>query len=140
MIEIDNRIIDPEELLERVRRNVLNKVLPEKLDIDKRIDTRINVSKESMELLEREMNNFHKEIKKLEEQWVIQEPEIVSYRKNFASFRILVKKIVKKCVFWIIKPYWEQQIQFNGNVTKSFQDIEKIQEYIMQQMKENNSN
>lgn len=92
MIEIDNRIIDPEELLERVRRNVLNKVLPEKLDIDKRIDTRINVSKESMELLEREMNNFHKEIKKLEEQWVIQEPEIVSYRKNFASFRILVKK------------------------------------------------
>jgi len=121
MIEVDNKIIDPIILMERVRKNVLHK---------KKLDYEINASIDrNLDLcdLSRDIDLLHINIQKLNENWRIDDITIKSHRKYTGKIIILGKRFIRKMLYWFIRPYWDQHVNFNEATTKAISDMTRIQ-------------
>jgi len=121
MINIDNKIIDPKILMERVRKDVLHK---------KKIEYEMNASiNGNMDLsdLSKDIDSIYINIQKLNENWQISDMTIKSHRKYIGRFIVFVKRLVRKMIYWFIRPYWDQQVNFNAATTRAISDIARIQ-------------
>lgn len=66
-------------------------------------------------------------VTELDQAWKIQDSEIKA--KN--PLMKLLKRCIRKSVYWLIRPYWEQQCQFNRTVAASIADLYRLQsEYL----------
>jgi len=121
MIEVDNKIIDPKILMERVRKNVLNKK-----ELEYEINTSIN-SNLDLNDLSKDINSIYMNLQKLNDNWQIHDMTIRSHRRYIGKYIVFAKRVVRKIIYWFIRPYWDQQVKFNEATTKAISDITKIQ-------------
>lgn len=130
MIEIDNSIIDSTELLNRVRCNVLNK----EINIDECYKTKIsnNISVQNYNKVQDSLNLVMRNCRTMNAIWLYSGIEINT--KN--PIKKFIKRCIRKSVYWILKPYWEQQSQFNGEVTKALEGLIKIQTELIKGIEE----
>lgn len=112
MIQTDERIINSEELLNKIRTKVLNKGL------DKRASL-ANIDYDYSFILSRMRNDMLI----LERSWNIQDSEIKA-----GFIRRSIKRLIRKSVYWLIRPYWDQQIAFNAAATRIIGDMLKLLE------------
>ena len=61
----------------------------------------------------------------MEEIWDLPEPPMGGSRLKYPFW--ICKKIVRKIIRWIMRPYFECQIEFNGAVTRAIGDIYRLQ-------------
>ena len=62
---------------------------------------------------------------------VIGEWKITSHRKKIGWLIVLCKKMIRKLLRWLLKPYFEQVNTFNNNVVMALDNIVKLQEKII---------
>ena len=79
------------------------------------------------ENIEQNLKCLEENIKRMNRFNEIKDTPIISYRHTTKHINLFLKKLVKKSIFWFIKPYWEQQIEFNQSVLGAIQDIYRVQ-------------
>jgi len=112
MIQTDNRVIDSEELLRKIRIKVLNKGLETN-------QFSVGVSNDRSAILSR----IRKDALILDQSWSIHDSEIKA-----GFIRRSIKRLIRKTVYWLIRPYWDQQITYNAAVTRIIDDMLKLHE------------
>lgn len=132
MIEVNNKIINPEELMERVRKNVLDKK-EIKVEDYSFIDNNLNVSS-----LSKDIDSLYVNIQKMNETWGIHDFTIRSHRKIIGPVLVLGKRLVRKMLYWLIRPYLDQQINFNAATTRAISDMARIQSQLVNMLEISN--
>lgn len=124
-IKVDNSIINSDELMDRIRKTILLK------------DTTISIENsgdsclDGLRLVQKEMDSLRENIQKVNMSWSIYDSEIRSHRRIMGPIIVFLKRAVRKSIFWLIRPYWDQQIRFNEAVNKSLLDLTEIDEEIV---------
>lgn len=137
MIRLDNSIIDSVVLLKRLRQNILMKDICEESNNEvKSINNDFSLSNSEIIQLQQELGAMYNNIVNLNNTWEIKDTKIECYSYHFKRVKLLLKKIIRKMVYWLIKPYWEQQSSFNGAVTRCLSDSLKAQKIILNKLLE----
>lgn len=131
MIEVNSKIINPEELMTRVRKNILNK---QEYNISDKVLIRDNVS---LSEVNKEVEELYINIQKMNETWEIHDSVIRSHRKILGPFLVFGKRFIRKMIYWLIRPYIEQQVNFNAAATRAISDIARIQSQIKDSIENN---
>ena len=132
MIEMSNKVIDPKVLMERVRKNVLNKNGSE-------YETNIEVySNINLNELKNDIDALYMNIQYLNERYKINDFTIKSHRKIVGPVIVFCKRFIRKMLYWFIRPYWEEQIKFNEAARNAIEDIAKIQSNLVNSIKDKN--
>lgn len=63
----------------------------------------------------------------LNQKWNIEDSPIQSNIPIFGRIAVIIKRCIRKSIYWLIRPYWEQQISFNNSLTAAIADIYRIQ-------------
>lgn len=63
----------------------------------------------------------------------IKDTEITSYRTAGSSMVKMVKRVIRKMIYWFVKPYWDQQVEFNLAIKNAVEDIYRIQSRLVGQ-------
>ena len=70
---------------------------------------------------------LHQNVQKLNEQWNIVDGPVRSHKLVIGGLVTLLKRCIRKSIYWLIHPYWEQQIQFNATVAAAVSDLYRLQ-------------
>lgn len=70
---------------------------------------------------------LHQNVQKLNEQWNIVDGPVRSHKPVIGGLVTLLKRCIRKSIYWLIHPYWEQQIQFNATVAAAVSDLYRLQ-------------
>ena len=125
IIKVDNSRINADELMERIRKTILLK------DATIRIENSADSYVDGLRMAQKEMDSLKGNIQKVNMSWSIHDSEIRSHRRVVGPIIVFFKRAVRKSTFWLIRPYWDQQIRFNEAVTKALLDLAKIDEEII---------
>lgn len=132
-LEISTGIISSEELCRRVYSRMESKgIQSNKIElqhIQGVCEVNWNIVNESLNLL---MDN----IRQINETWMLNDQYIISNRKYIGKLIVLIKRCIRKLVWWLINPYVRQQIAFNGAATRAICDMQKIQLQLMNGLKQ----
>ena len=126
MIEIDSSIINPEQLLERVRKNVLNKGITE---ANRAFSSPINApgkpDGEKAELSDIDIR-ITEMIKTAQSYACIElfEP-ITSDKKIIGPIIVFIKRVIRKLTRWYLTSLATQQMRFNDAVVRSLNELNK---------------
>lgn len=131
MFEIDNNIISAEELTEKVRHKVFEKKIPQE-----RSKTVLNSEKIDFYELHREIDLLMENIMDLNSLWLISEVPLRSNRRIIGKGIVFVKKCIRKCLRWLLRPYFDQITNFNGAATRAISDLVKSQEKLITTIEE----
>lgn len=129
MTEITTTAIEPQVLMERVRKNVLNKGI----DIESKeyqkyeAKTYREVSRSDLQAISEKLESVRENVRILDSTWYITETPITNTNKLI----ILIKRCIRKSVYWILKPYWQHQTNFNGAATRAISDMVQAQEQLL---------
>lgn len=63
----------------------------------------------------------------------IKDTEITSYRTAGSGLVKMIKRVIRKMIYWFVKPYWDQQVEFNLAMKGAVEDLYRIQSKIMGQ-------
>lgn len=63
----------------------------------------------------------------------IKDTEITSYRTTGSGMVKMVKRVIRKMIYWFVKPYWDQQVEFNLAMENAVEDMYRIQSRIVGQ-------
>ena len=124
-IKVDNSIINSDELMDRIRKTILLKDTT--ISIENSGDSHLD----GLRLVQKEMDSLKENIQKVNMSWSIYDSEIRSHRRIMGPIIVFLKRAVRKSIFWLIRPYWDQQIRFNEAVNKSLLDLTEIDEEIV---------
>lgn len=72
-----------------------------------------------------EMRILQEKIDFLKKTDYIYDPSVMSGSSLTSKIKKIIKKAIKKSVFWLVKPYWEQQNIYNQAVTDTLEKIVK---------------
>lgn len=56
----------------------------------------------------------------------IADTEITSYRTMGSGLVKAIKRFIRKMIYWFVKPYWDQQVEFNLAVKNAVEDMYRI--------------
>lgn len=73
---------------------------------------------------------LYQNVQKLDEQWNITDGPVQSHKPLIGGLVTLLKRCIRKSIYWLIRPYWNQQIQFNSTVTAAISDLYRLQSNI----------
>ena len=62
----------------------------------------------------------------LNQTWNIKDSKIISNKRVIGKVIVLIKRTIRKSIYWLIRPYWNKQIIFNREVLNALEEIEKI--------------
>ena len=122
MIEIDNSIISPEQLLDRVRKNVLNKSNDDintyqNLNVFDNSNINFNVNEKIRTAQITAFINLNEPIK--------------SHRKLFGPIIIFIKKVIRKTICWYAERLMRQQMRYNDAVVVALSEINNKLDFII---------
>lgn len=123
MIEIDPGIMDPDELMRRVKASALRKKIPEKfwgVEMENHDD-----------YSEQILADITANLQKLRGIYAIVEKPIVSNRPIIGGLIVFVKKVYRKLTRWIFASYYQQQTQINETVMQTLSGMIELQEFIV---------
>lgn len=117
MLETDPSVINPEELVSRVRQR-LAKTEPQGGGVAVGAE-REAPSKDRQLLLEN--------LRHLQANWQISAgAPITSHRRWIGRLIVFAKKAVRKVLRWYVEGRWGQQVGFNGAVTRAISDLSRM--------------
>lgn len=125
MIEVNNKIINPKDLMDRVRKNILNK---KEVNVSNEFFTAENIN---LDGINKDIDSLFINIQKLNETWQINDFNIKSHRKILGPLLVLAKRFIRKMLYWLFRPYINQQVNFNAVATRAISDIARIQSQLI---------
>lgn len=123
MIEIDPGIMDPDELMRRVKTSALRKKIPERFS---------GVEMENHDdYSEQILADITANLQKLRGIYAIVEKPIASNRPIIGGLIVFVKKVYRKMTRWIFASYYQQQTQINETVMQTLSGMIELQEFMI---------
>ena len=83
------------------------------------------------DVMEQDLTYLSRNVEHLNELWNIEDKAITSSSSPFGKILVIIKRIIRKTVYWLIRPYWDQQIEFNQTLTAAVGDIYRLQSAIV---------
>lgn len=80
-----------------------------------------------LEQRDHDLSLLRQNVQKLNEQWNIVDGPVQSHKPVIGGLVTLLKRCIRKSTYWLIRPYWNQQIQFNMTVTAAISDLYRLQ-------------
>lgn len=74
-----------------------------------------------------DLDNLHQNVQQLNEKWNIVDGPVQSHKPVVGGLVTLLKRCIRKSIYWLIRPYWDQQIQFNATVAAAVSDLYRLQ-------------
>lgn len=74
-----------------------------------------------------DLDNLHQNVQQLNEKWNIVDGPVRSQKPIIGGLLTILKRCIRKSVYWLIRPYWDQQIQFNATVAAAVSDLYRLQ-------------
>ena len=130
MIEIDSSIINPTALLDRVKASVRMKNIPGDFFSEGSAEG-VASGACFAEKIRGEMQLVYYNLQTMNETWEIRELPIVSDRPVIGKLIVFGKKVFRKLTRWLFRSYYDQQIWFNGAVTRTVSDLIRVQEMLL---------
>ena len=127
MLEIDASVISSEELLERIRRDILQKNVEDPFSQKKVVSANANKAVELYKHLEKCREN----LQSMSTMHEVFDRPIVSTRPAIGWLIILVKRFIRKLTFWLWRPYWDQQNAYNRVVLNTIDELVCIHEKLI---------
>lgn len=84
------------------------------------------------ESINQDLEYLRNNVEQLNQKWKIEDPPVKSQMPLVGGLVTLLKRCIRKSIYWLIRPYWEQQISFNATVTAAISDIYRIQSTLVQ--------
>ena len=134
MFEIDCSVIQANELLERVRKNVLQ--IEEKAPIEpqnaKTAVDGITLSGDDLCRMESDLNSMLENIQSMNNTWYHRDAQLQCRFKLLRPVIIFVKRAIRKTIYWFTQPYVDQQNAFNGAATRANSDSLRVQRMLLE--------
>lgn len=132
MIEISSKVMNSNELEIRVAQSVQMKQIPKEFYGTQSQMTDVQTGNADVNQMLVWMQSVLQNIEMMNTMWVLSEQPITSSRKFIGKFVVFCKKVVRKLTRWLLQPYFVQQTNFNGAVTRAVSDMQKIQATLIQ--------
>lgn len=136
MFEVDNSIVDPNELLWKVRQNVLkiSDEIPEKSILDGAVTASISLKK--MRKIEENLDMMLDNIQAMNRTWYHVDAPLTTRFTFIKPIMIFLKRAIRKSIYWFTQPYVEQQNAFNGAVTRAISDSLRAQRELLESLEQ----
>ena len=86
---------------------------------------------ENRESILRDLEQLKENLERANEFAAIKDTEITSYRTAGSGVVKTVKRVIRKMIYWFVKPYWDQQVEFNLAMKNAVEDMYRIQSRLM---------
>lgn len=87
----------------------------------------MNAKEDINKEIEKNLTYLSENIRRAEDFVNIKDTEITSYRTHGSGLIKFFKRCIRKTIYWFIKPYWDQQIEYNIAVKNALADIYRLQ-------------
>lgn len=136
--EIDSSVVNPQELLKRVRENILKiqeeaEPEPEPTQFS---EANLVVSSEKLRRIEEDLNIMMENIQIMNRTWHHADAPLHTRFTFLRPIVIFVKRAIRKTIYWFTQPYVEQQNDFNGAVTRAVSDSLRVQRELLESLKQ----
>jgi hypothetical protein len=132
MLMIDSKVIDPNELIRKIKSHVGSTDL--KFEDTRKNKEFSNSSFDGGEI-DREFSLFKGHVYELHNLYKIYGGEIYSQKKIIGPMVVLFKRVMRKIGYIFTKPFINQQNQFNSVVVQTISDHMRIQEEILKHIR-----
>lgn len=129
MIEIDTSIINRAELMGRINKAIAERNVPEEKKED--IFEENKMSNGNWGYIETQLYSLRNNIRTLDQTWYLLDAPLTCNRKFFGKPLTFFRRVMK----WFMKPYLSQMCNFNGAVTRAISDMMKIQQSLIEEVK-----
>lgn len=136
MFEVDNSIVDPNELLRKVRQNVLkiSDTVSEESVSDSAFTA--SISLEKMRKIEENLDMMLDNIQAMNRTWYHVDAPLTTRFTFIKPIMIFLKRAIRKSIYWFTQPYVEQQNAFNGAVTRAVSDSLRAQRELLESLEQ----
>lgn len=131
MLEIDSSVIDPCLLLERVRKNVLLLEEQPNFPLPGSPYATFQTGEVDLVRMEQDLHSMLENIQTLNSIWYHRDAPISTRFKLLRPIAVIVKRAIRKSIYWFTQPYVERQNAFNGAVTRAVSDSLRVQEQLL---------
>lgn len=88
----------------------------------------------NIDKIDAELGVLFENLLDLNELWAMKEWDI-SWKNSGIKYPFkLIKRFMRKVIYWVMRPYWQQQEQFNSSVARAVGDIYRIQRLLVDDM------
>lgn len=134
MFEVDNSVVDSNDLLRKVRQNVLkiSDEVQEEAISNGAVTTSISVEK--MRQIEENLDMMLDNIQAMNRTWYHVDAPLTTRFTFIKPIVIFFKRAIRKSIYWFTQPYVEQQNAFNGAVTRAVSDSLRAQRELLESL------
>ncbi len=134
MFEVDNSVVDSNDLLRKVRQNVLkiSDEVQEEAISNGAVTTSISVEK--MRQIEENLDMMLDNIQAMNRTWYHVDAPLTTRFTFIKPIMIFFKRAIRKSIYWFTQPYVEQQNAFNGAVTRAVSDSLRAQRELLESL------
>lgn len=136
MFEIDNSVIDSNELLRKVRQNVLEISGEVKENAIPQGAISASVTMEKMKQIEENLDMMLDNIQAMNRTWYHVDAPLTTRFTIIKPIIIFFKRAIRKSIYWFTQPYVEQQNTFNGAVTRAVSDSLRAQRELLESLEQ----
>ena len=136
MFEIDNSVIDSNELLRKVRQNVLKISGEVKENAIPQGAISASVTMEKMKQIEENLDMMLDNIQAMNRTWYHMDAPLTTRFTIIKPIIIFFKRAIRKSIYWFTQPYIEQQNTFNGAVTRAVSDSLRAQRELLESLEQ----
>lgn len=136
MFEVDNSVIDSNELLRKVRQNVLKISDEAKEKAIPQGAISASVTMEKMKQIEENLNMMLDNIQAMNRTWYHVDAPLTTRFTFIKPIIIFFKRAIRKSIYWFTQPYVEQQNTFNGAVTRAVSDSLRAQRELLESLEQ----
>ena len=134
LFEVDNSVVDSNDLLRKVRQNVLkiSDEVQEEAISNGAVTTSISVEK--MRQIEENLDMMLDNIQAMNRTWYHVDAPLTTRFTFIKPIVIFFKRAIRKSIYWFTQPYVEQQNAFNGAVTRAVSDSLRAQRELLESL------
>ena len=134
MFEVDNSVVDSNDLLRKVRQNVLkiSDEVQEEAISNGAVTTSVSVEK--MRQIEENLDMMLDNIQAMNRTWYHVDAPLTTRFTFIKPIMIFFKRAIRKSIYWFTQPYVEQQNAFNGAVTRAVSDSLRAQRELLESL------
>lgn len=136
MFEVDNSVIDSNELLRKVRQNVLKISDEAKEKAIPQGAISASVTMEKMKQIEENLDMMLDNIQAMNRTWYHVDAPLTTRFTFIKPIIIFLKRAIRKSIYWFTQPYVEQQNTFNGAVTRAVSDSLRAQRELLESLEQ----
>lgn len=77
--------------------------------------------------IEKDLAFLHENLQYLNQNWKIEDPPVQSHVPIVGGFITIIKRLIRKMIYWMVRPYWDRQSAFNNIMACAISDTYRLE-------------